>query len=248
MIALTVTARLQHGAALDARFGIGLDGLLTSLVRDRAKAAHAVTSGSSLDGGTHTPTPTLVDLPLARCPSDPWHWMATTAYPLGWDRQPIPVSPDVHHIRYSHQREVAEQVGLNLPKNTPISQGRFRSRRLPVITFPAAYLQFRAVGDPDVITDLLQDCHSMGGHRHSGEGAVLGWNVTEAETLDVDRWGHTHCDGTLGRPVPTECATRLGLDGPTGTVGVRPPVWHQATQHLLVLPTYPKERHASRQD
>lgn len=249
LIPFTATAHLQQGAALDARFGIGFDGLITSLVRSQAKINTGTRSGSELDGGAHQDVPAEVELPLARCMVGPWHWLTTTAYPLDWSGQPLPVSPDVHHIRYSHQREVAEQVARKIPQHVPFSQGRFRSRRLPVVVFPAPFVQFRGVGDVDAIRRLLEDCHSLGSHRRSGEGAILSWAVEEFPTMDKDLWGHTHMDATLGRPVPPACADRLHLDGPTGRAGIRPPYWHSVRQHHLVLPTYAKDTaHASSQD
>lgn len=242
LIPLTITARLQQGAALDARFGIGLDGLLTSLLRAAAKNETGVRTGSELDGGASAPVLAEIDLPLARCAADPWHWMCTTAYPLDWDRSPLAPEPDVHHIRYSHQREIAEQTSVRLPQHVPISAGRYRSRRVPVVVFPAPYIQFRAVGDPTAIQGLLDGCHSIGSHRRSGEGAVLGWDLDAAPGADEDLWGHAHGDGTLGRPVPAECAERLDLTAESGRAGIRPPYWHPDRQHTLLLPTYPKER------
>ncbi len=237
----TATAHLQQGAALDARYGFAFDGLLATLLRDRRKREQGLLSGAALDGGTDCDDPADVDLPLQRCERGEWHWIATTAYPLDWDGRPLAYEPDVHHIRYGHQREIAEQIAIHLPTHVPSSKGRFRSRRLPVVVFPAAALQFRGVGDIDLITELLADCYSVGANRHSGEGAVTSWTVEETTASDPDRHGHTHHSGALGRPVPVECANHLQVTGPSGPAGLRPPYWHPARRHDLVQPTYHQE-------
>lgn len=249
---LTVTAHLQQGVVLDPLFGTALDGLLASVLRDRAKshasteAGHPVT-GSLLDGGLSADTPAEVPLPLARCskgvlidsvpPSGWWHWAATTAYPVGFDHELVTGDPDVHYETTRVKERTAEQIALRLPMTLPPASGRYRMKRLPVVTTPCASLMWRAVGNPDVVADLVGDIYSLGKRRHTGEGTVLGWTVTPHLDSDPTQFAHLHPNGTLGRPTPEACVTSLGLRvDRTGTAGLRPPYWHPATQHLLVLP------------
>lgn len=242
---LTVTAHLQQGVVLDTLFGTALDGLLASVVRDRAKAtATAATgapvTGSLLDGGLRVDQPTVVALPLARCGTldDPdWHWLCSTAFPLTPTGDPMRGDLDVHHQHSRVRERVMEQAATRIPASLPPASGRYRLRRMPVVTTPAAAVVWHAVGDPDAIDDLLTGLPAIGRRRGTGEGTVLAWQVTATAATDPDRFGHTHPTGTLGRPAPHRCVTRLGL--PTdrdGVAGLRPPYWHPATQHPVVLP------------
>lgn len=82
---LRVTASLEGGLATAGTWGIALDGLLASLLHAQAKASGDDISGPVLDD----PDPADLDLPLARCHSDPWHWASTCAWPVdGADRMP----------------------------------------------------------------------------------------------------------------------------------------------------------------
>jgi hypothetical protein len=241
----TVAARLQQGAALDARFGTALDGILASQIRQRAKRAlggdGGPVPGSVLDGGQHIDAPVEIDLPLDRCPVDPWHWLATTAAPVDHTGAPVTGLVDVHHLHNRHPHRISEVVARKLPTHVSMTAGRFRARRLPVITTPAAALTWRGVGDVAVIADLLTPLSTVGARRGGGEGTVLAWTVTAHPDGDPDAFGHLHADGTLGRPAPEECTARLSVDGPRGTAGIRPPYWHRSRQHILVLPDFTTE-------
>jgi hypothetical protein len=250
---LTVTARLQQGVALDVLFGTALDGLLASVIRSRAKAAAAaqghLLTGSMLDGGLDLDQPAVVELPLALCagadlpdgtPDPDWHWLCTTAYPIGFDGARTHGDPDVHH-EHSRIRETTLRHTTDvLPASLSPASGRYRMRRLPVVTTPAVAVQWRAVGDPDLIADLLDGLPAIGRRRGSGEGLVLDWHVEVCDDLPPQQWvrhGHTHPDGTLGRPTPHGCLDRVGLTADRqGVAGIRPPYWHPATQRSVLLP------------
>jgi CRISPR type IV-associated protein Csf3 len=243
MTALTVTARLQQGIVLDTLFGTALDGLLASTIRDRAKAerTHAtgtLTTGSLLDGGLHEDTPAVVDLPLDRCGTGPdWHWMCTTAYPTNPDGSLMSGDLDVHHHHSRIRERVVENTATRIPASIPPASGRYRMRRMPVVSTPATTVTWRAVGDPDAIADLLTAIPAIGRRRGTGEGTVLEWAITPDPTLDPFEAGHCHPNRTLGRPSPLHCVQHLGL--PTdreGVAGLRPPYWHFATQSRVVLP------------
>ncbi len=82
---------------------------------------------------------------------------------------------------------------------------------------PATSLTWRAVGDPDLIRDLLTDLPSIGKHRSVGEGLVTRWDVTE--TPDVPDWVavHEHEPGILGRSLHGDVQEPLTV--PTQQVG-----------------------------
>ena len=264
----TLTARLQQGVALDVLFGTALDGLLASVVRERAKAEGAVSgtplTGSMLDGGLNVTEPAVVELPLTRCtnqrpsthpahvadlssPSDAinlddpdWHWLCTTAYPVGFDGARTTADPDVHHQHSRIRESILPHIASPLPTSLPPASGRYRLRRLPVVTTPASAVQWQGVGDPDAIADLLTAIPSIGKRRHTGEGLVVGWNMETHLDIEPARWGrfgHCHPDGTLGRPIPMGCVERAGLNADRhGIAGIRPPYWHPATQRPVLLP------------
>lgn len=249
---ITITAHLQQGVALDVLFGTALDGLLASVVRDRAKAASAtggeVLTGSMLDGGLDVSEPAVVDLPLARCASqmagvggDPdWHWLCTTAFPVDLRGSRATGDPDVHQHHSRVRESVLPHVAAPLPASLPPASGRYRLRRLPVVTTLAEAVHWRAVGDPEAVADLLSGIPAIGRRRGTGEGLVLDWNITTDSDLPPEQWerfGHCHPDGTLGRPIPHGCLTRVGLSADRhGVAGIRPPYWHPATQRPVLLP------------
>lgn len=247
---LTITARLQQGVALDVLFGTALDGLLASVVRDRAKAAAAARgeflTGSLLDGGLDAAEPAVVGLPLSRCTNptltaDPdWHWLCTTAYPLGVDGHRTTGDPDVHHQHSRIREATLAHVAHPLPASLPPASGRYRLRRMPVVTTAATAVQWHAIGDRDAVLDLLSGLLAIGRRRGTGEGLVLGWNVDAHPDLPPTEWasfGHCHPDGSLGRPTPHACLDRVALPADRyGVAGIRPPYWHPATQRPVLLP------------
>lgn len=264
---LTITAHLQQGVALDVLFGTALDGLMASVVRARAKAAAAaqgrLLTGSMLDGGLDLDEPAVVDLPLARCSTsthaqaserasepasanaylaeDPdWHWLCTTAFPVGLDGARTCSDPDVHHEHSRMRETILRHISSPLPASLPPASGRYRMRRLPIVTTPAAAVQWNAVGDHAAVLDLISDLPAIGRRRSSGEGLVLRWEVTAHPHLPRDQWarhGHSHPDGTLGRPVPRSCLDRVDIHADRqGVAGIRPPYWHPATQRSVFLP------------
>lgn len=241
----TVTARLQQGVVLDALFGTALDGLLASVVRDRAKAEAAaqtgtVVTGSLLDGGLHETAPASVALPLGRCGDDgaeDWHWLCTTAHPVGWNGDRFAGDTDVHYQHSRIRERVLEHVSDRIPASLPPASGRYRLRRMPVVSTPATALVWRGVGDLATIEDLLSGIPAIGRRRGTGEGTVLEWVVAGHPGHDPARFGHLHPDTTLGRPTPLRCLPALALTADrTGTAGIRPPYWHPATQRVVALP------------
>jgi hypothetical protein len=118
------------------------------------------------------------------------------------------------------------------------STGRYQRRVIPVMAHPASSVTWRAVGDPDLIRDLLTELPSIGKHRGVGEGLVTRWEVTE--TPDMPEWvaGHEHEPGVLARTVPVRCLRETaGSDaGPLGAATIRPPYLHPASRTTAYQP------------
>ena len=234
LVPLRVRARLAAGIAHASPWGIALDGLLAA----QLWAAQRTTLRAQPDytRPADQPVPPDLNLPLARCtpPDGPWHWAATCAYP-----DPPPSRVDVHTWTGRADHRALEQLATRLPAHLPARQGRYRARRMPLLVTPCPAVTWHAVGDLDAVTELVSDIVSIGKKRSSGEGHVLGWEVSPAPDLDPLTAAHLHPDGSLGRPTPPACLARfdrLVPDGGTGRAGIRPPYMHPARQHQLHLP------------
>ena len=226
-VPLQVTAYLAHGFAVAQPWGIALDGLLAAQLWADLRA----------DGDVSYPSETLnppdLDLPLGRChPRDdsPWHWAATCCQPIGEHRT---------EVRYRHHQldhtAVATLTGQELPVAMPGDQGRYRSRRMPLIVTICTAVTWSAVGDPVHVRRLLQPIASIGKKRSHGEGTVTAWEIT---VTDRDPWeaAHLHRDGTLGRPTPAACLPCDLRTSPLALAGVRPPYMHPSRRTALHLP------------
>lgn len=245
VVPMLVTATLQQGLVFDPRHGLALDGLLASAIR--AKRAQGA-PGSLLDGGLGPLDPKTWELPLAACTraESLWHWLATSGLPVDRNGDPVPLIPDPHRLFQALDERRAPQVAISQPQHAGGARGRFRQRVTPVLAIPAAKVLWRAVGDPETVRNLLQDLPSIGARRGSGEGAVLAWSVEEAPIDDPDAFAHEHPDGTQGRPLPEACVLSLGRRSQeTGPAGLRPPLFHPANQHLLVIASEREPQHAT---
>jgi CRISPR type IV-associated protein Csf3 len=231
MIALQITATTPHGIVLSRPWGVAFDGLLASVLWHRRKWA-ARAAGNHFAYRPDAPQETL-ELPLARCGDADhdadWHWMATFA----------DLHPRVHvtepDIRWrtsgtDHHRlqQLTPVIGRQVVSDTA---GRYQRRVVPVMAHAATHLTWRAVGDPDLIRDLLTELPSIGKHTGVGEGLVTRWEVTE--TPQVPEWvaGHEHEPGVLGRTTPPRCLDNKTSDtGPLGVGTVRPPYLHPTSR------------------
>lgn len=235
LVPVRVTAHLAAGIAQSAPWGIALDGLLASALWQQHKDTTPAGYSRAMD--FDAPPPDL-DLPLARCCPDagPWHWAATCHHPAPGSRT------DVHTWTGSLDHRDLELTTTGLPRKVSARQGRYRSRRMPLLVTTTPQVTWHAVGDPAAITDLLTPMNSIGKKRSTGEGHVMSWDITAAHDLDPLTAGHLHPDGTLGRPTPPACRERLEevlgpvAGGGFGTAGIRPPYMHAARQHPLFLP------------
>lgn len=234
---MRVRAHLASGIAHAAPWGIALDGLLAAELWAEHKAA-CREAGTTYTRAMEREDPPDLDLPLQRCgggdSGGAWHWASTCAFP-DEDHGRL----DVRSWTGRVDPRALEQVATTLPKTVSERQGRYRTRRMPLLVTPCTSVTWHAVGDADKVGELLEPIASIGKKRSSGEGHVLRWEVTTADDLDEFTAGHLHPDGSLGRPVPERCRSRCGhavLDGGRGRAGIRPPYMHPGRQHELVLP------------
>lgn len=235
---LRVRAYLHQGIAIDTRRGLALDSLLVSAMRTRASNG---LPGSQLDGGLSASDLAAWDIPLDRCThADPlWHWQATSGQLIDFDGCVITPRVDAHRLLQTLDEQRAHHSVVALPQHVGGSRGRFRQRITPVLTYPAAAIEWHACGDPEDVSDLVSPITAIGARRGSGEGSVRDWEVTVVDIPEQEWWAFAHlADGNrLGRPVPQQCAERLGV-AHTALVraGLRPPMFHPSNQHHLVLP------------
>lgn len=231
-VPLQVTAHLAHGFAAAQPWGIALDGILAS----ELWSDHVASSEEPIAWPSETANPPDLPLPLARCTlaADPrlWHWAATCCQPAGGHRT---------EIRYRHQQldqNAVAALGRDpLPASLPTNQGRYRSRRMPLIVTVCATVTWSAIGDPDALRGLLLPINAIGKKRGHGEGTVTSWEVTPVHRPSWEA-GHLHADGSLGRPCPAECLpAQMQISHPSLT-GLRPPYMHRSRQAPLYLPAF----------
>ncbi|QSE87822.1 hypothetical protein JWS13_03940 (plasmid) [Rhodococcus pseudokoreensis] len=237
MVPLIIRAKLAAGVAHAVPWGISLDGLLASEIRENTKAA-ARASGTDYTPYSLDTVPEDLDLPLARCPGDGgdrWHWAATFAYPEDEDEVPGP------HVQYWSARpdqQALEQMSVELPALVSERQGRYRSRVMPLPLTACRHLVWRAVGDAVAITELLAPLVSIGKKRGAGNGHILSWEITEQSVGKPWEFAHLHPDGSLGRTAPATCLHERGdlRTGGEGRMGLRPPYMHPSRRAQVLLP------------
>lgn len=234
-----VTAYLRNSIVIDPRTGIALDGLLAGQVRSRHAHEHHLEAPSLTDNGLTAPTPTEWDLPLNWCTipgAASRHWLTTTGQILGPDGT-IARTTDTQHIVSQFDERRARHTTIALTQHVSSKEGRFRNKITPVVAVPADRIVWRGIGNPDAVIDLLEPLTAIGGRRGAGYGTIRRWTIETCTPDDPVVFAHTHPDGTLGRPLPIPCANHCGLPvEPTGIAGIRPPLFHPATQRILVVP------------
>ncbi|MBW4818573.1 MULTISPECIES: hypothetical protein [Rhodococcus erythropolis group] len=231
---LLVKARLAHGIAHAAPWGVSLDGLLAAEIWADQKAGKR-DRGEDVAALSADVDPEDLDLPLARCElsgGDLWHWAATCAYP----EKPV----DHPVVRYWTGRPDHAALGdlvADLPGVVSERQGPYRSRSMPLLVTSTDTVTWQCVGDDARIMAILQGIAAIGKKRSQGEGRVLRWEVTPLDESSAWSAGHLHADGSLGRPTPDGClhgtAVATGGRGPTG---LRPPYMHAFRRNILNLP------------
>mgnify|MGYP001094015273 CR=1 FL=1 len=234
LVPVRVTASLAGGIAHAGTWGIALDGLLASQLREQDKAAAADT-GTVVAGLHDLDDPPDLPLPLARCGTGQrWHWAATCAWPVDGHG----LMPDVRWWSGRVDHADLEVLADGMPAIVSERQGRYRARWMPLLTTVCSAVSWYAVGDPERIRRLLVGLPAIGKKRAAGHGQVTGWEVAPMPELDPWNAGHLHPDGSLGRPCPVEClAGRQVRVAGAGVAGIRPPYMHPARAHELALPT-----------
>lgn len=232
LIPVEVVATLAHGISHATPWATSLDGLLAAQLWAGMKAA-AARRGEHLEVDPHNPTD--LELPLERCTlgGSDWHWAATFGH-----LELVEADPEVRTWVGKADHRSLETLGRDpLPAVISDRQGRFRSRRMPLLASVARTITWRAVGDPTAIGEIVRGVAAIGKKRGVGEGRVLSWTVTP---IDCDRWsaGHLHPDGRLGRLAPMACLLDHYDDepGPVAMMGLRPPYMHPARRSPVVLP------------
>lgn len=234
MIPLKITATTPHGVVLSRPWGIALDGLLASVLWHRHKLQAAET-GQPI---TYHPTavPEQLALPLAICGDlsrNDWHWMATFA-----DLHPRMNDSDIRWRTSRTDRARLQHLTASIGSQAVSdSSGRYQRRVVPVIAHPCTHVTWRAVGDPERITNLLTDLSSIGKHRGVGEGLVTQWNILPTPEVPLWSAGHEHESGALGRTLPPRCCNDYPFA--VGTLGVstlRPPYLHPESRQAAYYP------------
>lgn len=236
---LKITAFLQQGVCIDYRYGLSLDGILTSQIRGfKAYSKNISAPSSLLDGGLSIEKPEEWDIPLKKCSQgEDWHWMTTTGYLVDLHGQPVKYIPDVHNLFNEIDQGRAREIAVKLPQEVGGARGRFKKRLTPVLTIPAHAIVWHAVGEPLEVEKLLKNINSIGSRRNVGEGTVIRWEIAIVENVDEFFFGHTHPNGYLGKPCPIECVESLEIENYVlAEAGIRPPLFHESRQKLLALP------------
>ncbi len=117
-------ARLAHGIAHAAPWGVSLDGLLAAEIWADQKAGKR-DRGEDVAALSADVDPEDLDLPLARCElsgGDLWHWAATCAYP----EKPV----DHPVVRYWTGRPIMRRSGISWQISRALSRkGKARTGR-----------------------------------------------------------------------------------------------------------------------
>ncbi|MDI9941307.1 hypothetical protein QM806_38840 [Rhodococcus sp. IEGM 1351] len=235
MVPLVVRARMAGGVAHAVPWGISLDGLLASEIRENTKAA-AREAGTDYEPYSFDTVPEDLDLPLARCPgdgADGWHWAATFAYP----EDDVP-GPHVQYWSARPDQHALDQMSAKLPALVSERHGRYRSRVMPLPLTVCRDLAGRAVGDPAAIIELLTPIVSIGKKRSAGHFHMLTWTVDEEPGADRWEFAHRYPDGALGRTAPHSCLADTATAVATGgeaRMGLRPPYMHPACRAQVLL-------------
>lgn len=231
LVPLRITAHLLRGVCADT-YDLDFAGLLASRVRSRNQI-HGQAS-VLLD----------IDLPLGVCDlggDEGWHWLATNPQFFLMDSR-YPRETDILY-------RVVDAGWAGRSAQRPLKayshrKGAYRDVMLPTQVALTPKLEWYAVGEKAEIESLLRGVNFVGKRRGRGWGRTKKWEVEEVKDVPVWEWGHMGDTGTPMRPLPYECAERIGGEYTTITHGIRPPMWER--QQTLYIPRqeelyYPEE-------
>ena len=242
----TVKARLLNSVAFDTRFGVGLDSLLASAIRNQEKRRKGL-SGRELDGGLAVAEVKHIDLPLAKCVlnEELWHWEATMATVV--DTNGISTHEEEVGFFIQHADVPMFEQAANIeayPATISEKRGRYRARKTPIAKTMGQSVLWHAIGDPEAVYGLLEGISSIGQRRGSGEGTILGWEVQKNTPNNATMFSHSIDQETLSRPCSVLCIdaieeqTGIRLASDTKRAGFRPPYWHFGNMETVQTPPF----------
>lgn len=236
-VPLRVTADLPHRVCFGTPWGISLDCLLASVLWHRRKTV-AAAGGEVL---TYDPlgVPADLALPLERCEAGrPWHWMCTFAHTTPATPQP---ELRMRSIRTDHID--LQCLSPSVPSTVSDTRGHYRKRPIHAAAAITVTATWRAVGDPEKITELLVEVTEIGKYRTSGDGRVAAWSVEGTPVDDVWSAGHEHHPGVLGRSTPAACVADCPDIAHAGRyrVAVRAPYAHPSRHAIAAYLPAPGE-------
>jgi hypothetical protein len=137
----------------------------------------------------------------------------------------------IEGTRWMRRQPVYEALGM---KTVPNSGGPYKLLNTPMATVIAAWVEFDAVGDPDLLRAVLDQVRCLGRGR-SSLGGIDGWTIREAS---VD--GSLVRDGMPARPLPVtddaEAAGRFSRGYDLRVCATRAPYWHRRSRTLCACP------------
>lgn len=216
-----VHARLQDGVIAETEYIIDLAGLLHARAR--------LVGGRPTDDSSTVEDPTVYDLPLARCGfDDEWMWAASCAM----------LPSDLRYDSRTFYRRDDPNWGVAfserpIPYAVHPTKGPWRDVMMPAPSAVTHELVWRAVGDAAALRQWLSTVHHIGKRRHSGEGRVLIWTVTEH--TDIEDW--LRWPFVAGQNIIRPCPVQLVADLPhtTSWHAARPPSWNAANMVSLAI-------------
>lgn len=220
-----LTATLRTGVGLDLPYGLDLAGILAGRMRtiDRDYLVGATSRRhDAVLPHSMEEVPEDMGLPLAQCfTGHEWHWLASCAVPVGADPD-----PETRVFYKVVDTALMQSAALRpLPYHHP-SKGSFRNLMVPAPVIVCEAVQWRGMGDPERVLDLVRGITNIGRRRNVGEGRVLRWAIEEAHPSKPSAdW--VHVDGArVLRPVPAECLDELGVPHSPVQYAIRPPSWN----------------------
>lgn len=227
----TLKAKLLRGVSIEP-YGLDLAGILASRYWRKRKAAILEENlPNYVDSMKNQPED--FDLPLDMCSEgEDWHWMATCAIYEKEDR--FPQSETMYY-------KVVNDAWAGRAANRPLpyyntKSGAYRDVMGSARIMLTGEVKWYGVGDPEAIWNLIKDIRCIGKRRSKGEGRVIKWEIETGQAID-DKWQWGHCgpDDKIHRPIPVECAHRLGLDFTLDWFAIRPPSWNPDRLYELAV-------------
>lgn len=209
-----LTAHTLRGVCMEP-YGLDLAGILAS------RKWSEIRNDTSVDSMVERPDD--LDLPLDMCSSGAdWHWKASCA--MVQVDEGKPQEPRTYY-RVVNDSMVARAANRPLPYYHPRSSA-YRDVMMPAPITLSPTLTWEGVGDLDKVFHLVKDIRSVGKRRSKGEGRIVNWSISEIESDDNLSIGHIDPNGRINRPIPVECADRIGVEYQIAWHAIRPPSWN----------------------